>query len=97
MKYIGLIALAGLAACSVDYTNFSYEVTQRSAKEVRIQTHKGALGMDEAKVSEVFANMDRLATKECQSFGKNGARFTGDRTYTTGVYYAWHERIYSCV
>ncbi len=97
MKFIGFIALAGLAACSVDHTDFSFEVTQRSANEVRIQTHKGALGMDQAKVDAMFAHMDGIAAKECQGFGKRGARFSGDRTYTTGVYYGWHERIYSCV
>ena len=97
MRLLAGIALAGLAACSTTYDDFIYEVTQRSEDEVRIQTHKGALNMEANQVTSMFAHMDSLATNECKAFGKSGAKFKGDRRYTTGAYYAWLERIYTCV
>lgn len=96
MRLLAGIALAGLAACSTTYDDFIYEVTQRSADEVRIQTHKGAFNMESSQVTAMIAHMNSMAADECRAFGKSGAKYKGDRRYTTGAYYSWVERIYTC-
>ena len=96
MRYFAVCAVIAVSACTVTYDRFLYEVTQSSHEEVRIQTHKGALNMEADQVTKMFAHMDGLASKECSAFGKTTAIYKGKRTYTTGAYYAWLERIYAC-
>lgn len=97
MKYIGILALTGLAACSVSYDQFLYEVTEKSAEEVRIQTHQGMLSMEPDEVRKGLAHMEAKAAAVCQEFGRGRAVYRSERTYTTGAYYSWVERAYSCV
>ena len=97
MRLIGVaIATLALTACTATYDKFIYEVTESSAKEVRVQTHAGMQRMEPEEVQRGFAHMQQLATAECGKYGKSKAVFIGKREYTTGPYYSWLEHKYSC-
>ncbi|MFC2967708.1 hypothetical protein [Acidimangrovimonas pyrenivorans] len=96
MKYLGILALVALAACSFNPERMYYQVTQRSANGVSIQVNKGNMDMKAPELAQVLDHMDDMATKECRGMGKTKAARKAQRHYRTGPYYDWIERAYIC-
>lgn len=91
-----LMATLVIAGCAAKYDNFIYEVTRSDFEEVRVQTHKGALNMAPEEVSKLHTHMQNLADAECVKHGGRAAKYKTQRQYTTGAYYSWVEKIYTC-
>ncbi len=96
MKFIRLIAFIGLAACATP-ENMFYEVTERTADGVSIHVNKGNMDLNSDMVARMLVHMDGMALSECQGKGKRLARQDRERAYTTGPYYSWIERTYTCI
>lgn len=97
MKEIALIAaLTLIGACSVKPEAMFYEVTQRSANGVTIQANIGNLDRQSSFMAQMQAHMDGMAGVECEGLGRGSANVTNQNISTSGPYYTWMTRTYSC-